>query len=182
LNLKRHAVVQREDEMQSLDDQAALDKRLAELRERRPDFPDRRRPLVSLVEAIVWCEKAHAEAITLEATSGPRRPMADVVQEEQRLIGDELARVRDSAPDLEAGLRLARAAGPREVAFDSRDPSQDTVAGALISTLVTSRFATVRTEDLGGNSYRYHIAVDWPALENFAARAGLPPLADILDR
>ena len=108
--------------------------------------------------------------------------MADVAQEEERLANDELDRARDSAPDLEAGLRLARAAGPREVAFDSRDPSQDAIAGALISTLVTSRVATVRTEELGGEAYRYHIAVDWPALETFAARVGLPPVAEMLER
>jgi len=167
--------------MQSLDDQAAFDQRLAELRARHSNFPDRRRPLQSLVEAIVWCSKVHAEALTLQATSGPRRPMADVVQEEERLGTDELDRARASVPDLEAGLRLARAAGPREVAFDSRDPAQDAVAGALISTLVTTDFATVRTEDLGNEAYRYHIAVDWSALDAFAARIDLPPVAEMLE-
>jgi hypothetical protein len=167
--------------MQSLEDQDVIERRLEELRERHPDFPDRRRPLVSLVQAIVWCAKAHAEAVTLEASATARRPMADVVRDEERLQEEELERARESAAGVETGLRLARAAGEREVAFDSRDPAQDRVAGAMISTLVTSGFATVRTEDLGGEQYRYHIVVLWPRLDAFAARLGLPPVAEMLE-
>jgi hypothetical protein len=168
--------------MQSLDDHGLLDKRLEELRERDHHFPDRRHPLTSLTEAIVWCEKVHAEALTLEASAKARRPMADVARDEERIVADELERARDSVPDLEAGLRLARAAGPGEVAFDSRVPQQDTIAGALISTLVSSRLATVRTENLGDEAYCYYVTVDWPALDAFAARVGLPPVADMLRR
>ena len=51
--------------------------------------------------------------------------MADVAREEERIVSDELDRVRKSVPDLEDGLRLAQAAGSSEVAFDSRDPRQD---------------------------------------------------------
>jgi len=166
--------------MQSLDDHDLLERRLAELRQHDHDFPDRKRPLASLAEAIVWCEKVHAEALTLEASATARRPMADVVREEDRLGISELDRARETAPDLEAGLRLARAAGGREVAFDSRDPAQDAMAGALISTLVSSRFAAVRTEELGDEAYRYYVTVDWPALDAFAARIGLPPVAEML--
>jgi|SoiMethySBSTD1v2_1073268.scaffolds.fasta_scaffold3073386_1 hypothetical protein len=166
--------------MQSLEEQDVIERRLEALRERHRDFPDRRHPLASLVQAIVWCAKAHAEAITLEASATARRPMADVVRDEERLLEDELARARESVPDLEDGLRLARAAGDREVAFDSRDPVQDRVAGAVISTLVASDFATVRTEELGNEQYRYHVAVLWPVLDAFAARLGLPPVAEML--
>lgn len=166
--------------MQSLEDQDVIERRLDALRERHSDFPDRRRPLVSLVQAIVWCAKVHAEAVTLEASATARRDMADVMREEERLEETELERARDAVPDLEKGLRLARAAGDREVAFDSRDPEQDRVAGALISTLVASNFATVRTEDLGDEQYRYHVAVLWPTLDAFAARLDLPPVAEIL--
>jgi hypothetical protein len=166
--------------MPSLEEQDIVERRLEELRERDHNFPDRRHPLTSLTEAIVWCEKVHAEALTLEASAKARRPMADVAQEEERLVTDELNRARDAVPDLEAGLRLARAANGREVAFDSRDPRQDTVAGALISTLVSSRFASVRTEELGGEAYCYYVTIDWAALDAFAARIGLPSLAAML--
>jgi len=166
--------------MQSLDDQDVIERRLGTLRERHPGFPDRRRPLVSLAEAIVWCAKAHAEAVTLEASSTARRAMADVMRDEQRLEEDEMERARDSAADLETGLRLAQTAGSGEVSFDSRDPTQDRIAGALISTLVASDFATVRTEDLGNEQYRYHVAVLWPTLDAFAARIGLPPVQEML--
>jgi hypothetical protein len=167
--------------MQSLDEQGVLGRRLEELRERDPGFPDRKRPLASLVEAIVWCAKVHAEVVTLEASAKARRPMSEVVRDEERLGTDELERARASVPDLEAGLRLARAAGQREVAFDSRDPSQDDVAGALISTLVSGGLATVRTEELGGEAYRYYVTVDWPALDAFAAQVGLPPVEEMLN-
>jgi hypothetical protein len=166
--------------MQSLDGQDLIERRLEELREHDHNFPDRKRPLTSLTEAIVWCEKVHAEALTLEASAKARRPMADVMREEDRLVTSELDRAKSSVPDLEAGLRLARAAGLGEVAFDSRDLKQDAVAGALISTLVSSRLATVRTEELGGEAYRYYVTVDWPALDAFATRVGLPPVAEML--
>jgi len=166
--------------MQSLEGHDLIERRLEELREHDRNFPDRKRPLTSLTEAIVWCEKVHADALTLEASAKARRPLADVMRDEDRLVTGELERARDAVPDLEAGLRLARAAGPGEVAFDSRDPKQDAVAGALISTLVSSRMATVRTEELGGEAYRYYVTIDWPALDAFAARVGLPPLAEML--
>jgi hypothetical protein len=167
--------------MQSLDDQDVIERRLEQLRERHSDFPDRRHPLASLVQAIVWCSKAHAEAVTLEASAKARRPMDDVVRDEERLQDDELERAREAAPDVETGLRLAQAAGDREVAFDSRDPEQDRIAGAVISTLVASDYATVRTEDLGNEQYRYYVAVLWPKLNAFAEQLGLPPVAAMLD-
>jgi hypothetical protein len=168
--------------MQSLEGQDLLSRRLEELREHDHNFPDRRHPLTSLIEAIVWCEKVHAEAITLEASAKARRSLADVVDDEQRLMTSELDRARAAVPDLEAGLQLARAAGEREVVFDSRDAHQDAMAGALISTLVSSRLASVRTDDLGGEVYRYAVTVDWPALDAFAARVGLPPVAEMLSQ
>lgn len=167
--------------MESLEDQAGLDRRLEALRERRPDFPDRRRPFTSLAEAIVWCAKVPSEAIALEASAGPRRQMADVMREEERISRTELDRARDLALDLENGLRLARAAGPAELSLDSRDPAHDRLADALISTLVASDFATARTEELGDEQYRYHLTVNWPALDAFAARVGLPGVTELLD-
>ena len=101
--------------------------------------------------------------------------MADLEQEEDRLVGEELDRARESLADFEVGLRLARAAGTHELSLDSREPELDRIAGALIANLVANDFATVRTEELDGDRYRYHIAVDWPRLDDFAARLELPP-------
>ena len=87
-----------------------------------------------------------------------------------------------SSAAVAAGLRLARAAGGGEVAFDSRDPDQDRLAGALIAYLVATDFATVRTDELGDEQYRYNVAVDWRRLDDLAARLGLPPVDRMLER
>ena len=167
--------------MEHVDDSAVLDERLAELRRRRRGFPDRDKPFASLAEAIVWCSKVPAETAELEASASPRRSMADVAEDEERLRTVELERARASALDLENGLRLARSAGDVEVALDSRDPAEDRLAGALISILVAGDYATVRTENLGDAQYRYHVAVDWPALDALAAQIGLPSVTRLLD-
>ena len=164
--------------MEHVDD---LGERLAELRRRRRGFPDRDEPFASLAEAIVWCSKVPAETMVLEASAGARRPMADVAEDEERLRTTELERAREAGLDLENGLRLARSMGAREVVLDSRDPAQDRLAGALISILVASDFATARTEDLGDEQYRYAVAVDWGALDAMAERIGLPPVTRLLE-
>jgi hypothetical protein len=122
-----------------------------------------------------------AETLVLEASAGARRPMADVAEDEERLRTSELERARESALDLENGLRLARSAGATEVALDSRDPAEDRLAGALISILVAGDFATARTEDLGDEQYRYYVSVDWPKLDAMSERIGLPPVTRLLD-
>jgi hypothetical protein len=167
--------------MEHVDDSTGLDERLAELRRRRRGFPNRDEPFAALAEAIVWCSKVPAETMVLEASAGPRRPMADVAEEEERLRTAELERARSSALDLENGLRLARSTAGGEVALDSRDPAEDRLAGALISILVAADYATARTEDLGDEQYRYFVAVDWPAHDALAERIGLPPVTRLLD-
>ena len=166
--------------MEHLDDDAMLDQRLAELRERRSGFPSRHVPFVTLAEAIVWLTKVPADTVILEATSGPRRPMAEVAEEEERLRTTELDRARARALSLENGLRLARAAGSAELALDSRDPAEDRLADALISILVAGDYATVRTEELGNEQYRYSVAVDWAKLDALAFRLDLPPVTDLV--
>lgn len=159
---------------------ANLDERLADLRRRRPGFPDRDEPFAALAQVIAWCSKVPAETRVLEATARSRRPMADVAAEEERLRIAELDRARDAALDLENGLRLASAAGSGSLPLDSRDPAEDRLAGVLISLLVASDFATVRTAELGDDQYRYDITVDWPALDRLAERIGLPPVTHLL--
>ena len=161
-----------------LDDPAAFDRMADELRQRRRGFPDHRRPVASLLDALVWFFKLRAETSLIEATAKARRSMDEVVEEEHRLIDEEFDRAHDALPAFEAGLRRAREAGSAEVAFDSRDPEQDRMAGALIAYLVSTEFATVRTEELSADAFRYHIAVDWPALDDFAARLTLPAMSN----
>lgn len=166
--------------MEHVDDSTVLDERLAALRQRRRGFPDRREPFTSLAEAIVWCSKVPAETMELEASAGARRSMAEVAEDEERLRTSELERARESALDLENGLRLARSAGDAEVALDSRDPAEDRLAGALISILVAADFATARTEELGDDQYQYYLSVDWPKLDAMSERIGLPPVTRLL--
>ena len=157
-----------------LDEPAAFEQRADALRRQRPGFPDRDRPVASLLDALVWFFKLRARQALLEATATARRPMADVEEEEDRLAGEELDRARESLPDFELGLRLARAAGAGELTLDSGEPELDRIAGALIANLVATEFATVRTEEPGEGRYLYHVAVDWPRLDAFAARLDLP--------
>ena len=156
-----------------LHDPTAFEERAEALRRQRPGFPDPDRPAASLLDALVWFFKLPTRQNLLEATATARRPMADVEDEEARLVGEELGRARESLADFELGLRLARAAGRGELSLDSRQEELDRIAGALIANLVATEFATARTEELDGGRYRYHIAVDWPRLDDFAARLGL---------
>ncbi len=158
-----------------LDDPAAFEQRAAELRRLRTGFPERGRPAAALLDALVWFFKLPARQTLLEATATARRPMADVEKEEARLVGEELDRARESLADFEVGLRLARAASPGELTLDSREPELDRIAGALIANLVANDFAAARTEELSAERYLYHVDVDWPRLDDFAARLELPP-------
>jgi hypothetical protein len=105
--------------------------------------------------------------------------MGDILENEQEIRVDELDRADAAAADLGEALRAAWLAGG-QITLDSRDPDQDRLAGAIISTLVASDFATVQTEELGDEAYRYAVAVDWPKLDALAAEVGLPPVADII--
>jgi hypothetical protein len=167
---------------ETLEERAEFERRVGELRRRRPRFPDGGRPLASLVQAITWIYKVRDETVLIEATSTSRRDMADVKREEQDVADGELARVDEAVPAVAEGLRMARAAGGGEVPFDSRDPEQDRLAGALIAYLVATDFATVRTDELGDEQYRYNIWVNWQRLDDLAARLELPSVERMLER
>ncbi|MBA2447529.1 MAG: hypothetical protein H0V51_05835 [Chloroflexi bacterium] len=156
-----------------LDDPVAFERTADDLKRRRSSFPEGGRPVASLLDAVIWFFKLRAETTLVEADATASRPMDQVLEEEQRLADEALDRAREDLPAFETGLRKARAAGGREVTFDSRDPDQDRMAGALIGYLVATDFATARTEDLPGDQYRYHIAVDLPRLDAFARRLGI---------
>ena len=166
----------------TLEERAAFERRVGELRRRRPGFPDQDRPICSLLQAITWVYKVRDDMVLIEANSTARRAMADVKREERDVAEEELERADASCPAVEEALRMARATGGGEVSFDSRDPEQDRLAGALIASLVATDFATVRTEELGDEQYRYHVAVDWRRLDDLAARLDLPPVERMLER
>ncbi len=166
----------------TLEERAAFERRVGELRRRRPGFPDLNRPIHSLLQAIIWVYKVRDDMVSIEANAKARRAMADVMREEHDVAEDELERVDAAFNAVEEGLRMARAAGSGEVQFDSRDPEQDRLAGALIANLVATDFATVRTEELGDEQYRYDVAVDWQRLDALAARLDLPPTDRMLER
>jgi len=163
------------------DEVAQRDTRLAALREYRRGFPARDDAFAALAEAIIWCAKLPAETVELESAAKARRPMADVMEDTADLRAHALEKARAAALDFENGLRLARSVAPSTLALDSRDPAADRIAGVLISILVASDYATVRTDDLGDEQYQYSIAVDWAALDDLAAQIDLEPVARLLD-
>lgn len=165
---------------ETVEERADFERRVGELRWRVSGFPDTHRPLVALIQAITWVYKVRDETISIEANSTSRRDMADVKREERDIAEDEMQRVSDAVPMIADALRLTRPANGAEVPFDSRDAEQDRLAGALIEYLVATDFATVRTEDLGDEWYRYNVAVNWPRLDDLAARLDLPSLDRML--
>jgi hypothetical protein len=97
-------------------------------------------------------------------------------EEEEQLARDEMAAARKDLPDFERALIDAwRRSGGRgsEVACESKDPAQDRAADVLIRYLVTTRAASVRTEEHAEQEYTYFISVDWETLFLLAEHAGI---------
>jgi hypothetical protein len=132
------------------------------------------RPIGALLDLLVRGSKLQDDlrAVALDAPAGSEQGSAD---EEARIAHEELEAARANLPEFERALADAwrRSGGTqREVPYASADPEQDRAADVLIQYLVTTRTATVRTEDLGEQQgapqYRYFIAVDWDALMGLA--------------
>lgn len=100
-------------------------------------------------------------------------------------IRNEAVREKQDARDLDDAFEdgLARAARERNqpVTLDDRDPTEDRVADALIRFLVKPELASVVSEPVGPEHYRYHVTIDWAALDRVAAEAGVS-LEDALRR
>ena len=73
------------------------------------------------------------------------------------------------------GLQAAAQARAQNAALvlDDANPQQDAMATALIRFLVKAHLATVETEEVAPGHFRYHVQVDWPALEQTATLAGV---------
>ncbi|HZS02240.1 MAG TPA: hypothetical protein VFE37_26220 [Chloroflexota bacterium] len=138
-------------------------------------WPESERPIAALLDLLVRGSKLKDDlrAVALDAPAVSVREPGD---EEARLVREELEAARENLPTFERALTDAwrRSGGTqREVRYDSADPEQDRAAGVLIEYLVTTRMATVRTEERGERAgqpqYWYHIAVNWEALFTVAA-------------
>lgn len=138
-------------------------------------WPHGERPVAALLDLLVRGSKLQNDlrAVALDAPAVSNREPAD---EEARVAREELETARANLPEFERALADAwrrSGATQREVRYDSVDPHQDRAADVLIRYLVTTRTATVRTEEQGEQQgepqYRYFIAVDWDALMALAA-------------
>jgi hypothetical protein len=134
------------------------------------DWPPADRPMAALLDLLIRGSKLQNDlrAAALDAPPVSGRETAD---DEARIAREELESARANLPEFERALGEAwrRSGGTqREVRYDSADPDQDRAADVLIQYLVTTRTATVRTEERGEQNgqqqYWYYIAVDWEAL------------------
>ena len=133
-------------------------------------WPSGERPIARLLDLLVRGSKLQDDlrAVDLDSSSvATREPGV-----EERVARQELEAARADLPGFEQALADAwrRSGGrAREVRFDARDATQDRAADVLIRYLVTTRMATVRTEERAEQEYTYHIAVDWETLFALAA-------------
>jgi hypothetical protein len=130
------------------------------------NWPPSDRPIAALLDLLVRGSKLQDDLRNV-ALDAPAASTTDPAAEEARVAQEELAAARASLPEFEHALADAwrRSGGSqREVPYDSTDPDQDRAADVLIRYLVTTRTATVRTEERGDQQYRYYVAVDWDTL------------------
>ena len=134
-------------------------------------WPPDERPFAMLLDLLVWGGKLHADVRELEA-GAPTTSFGEPQAEEERLIRQELEAARTDLPDFERALVDAwrRSAGATtEVSYDAADPQQDRAADVLIRYLVTTRTASVRSEERQPRGYVYHVSVYWDTLFALAA-------------
>jgi hypothetical protein len=135
------------------------------------NWPHGERPIAALLDLLVRGSKLQDDlrAVALDA---PAASTTDPAAEEARVAQEELEAARANLPEFERALADAwrRSGGSqREVLYDSADPEQDRAADVLIQYLVTTRTATVRTEEQSERQYRYYVAVDWDTLSVLAS-------------
>jgi hypothetical protein len=135
------------------------------------------RAYASLLDALTR-DRLEVEAVEREMQATSRRSLADVHKEQDRVEHDELAEARRELDEFRAAIadlrKRARSATQSEVAYDSRDPIQNSAADVLIQYLVRPGYAEVRTEEPQPAHYVYYIMVDWPRLRELAAAQGHP--------
>jgi hypothetical protein len=122
-------------------------------------------------------ELAQTEAVAIERNTSPRRPMADVKEEqasrereEREITSEERDAFREALEDA-----LTRGGEKGEASYSSDDPGQDAKADVLTKYLVRLGYAEVRTDERGEGRYTYHIKVLWQRLREIAQREGATP-------
>jgi hypothetical protein len=119
---------------------------------------------------------AETEAAQLEMDARPRRGMADVLEDEQRLQEEQRAAARAELIAFSEALRDARVrAGAdqrAEVAYDAADRYQNGQADLLIQYLVRPGYAEVRTEEPRPGQHVYYFQIDWERLHALASERG----------
>jgi hypothetical protein len=120
---------------------------------------------------------AQTEAVALERNTSPRRPMADVKEEEASLDRHEREIPSEERDAFREALEdaLTRGGERGEASYDSDDADQDAKADILTKYLVRLGHAEVRTDDRGEGRYTYHIKVLWERLREIAQREGATP-------
>jgi hypothetical protein len=135
------------------------------------------RAYAALLDALTR-DRLEVEAVEREMQATARRSLADVQDEQHRVERDELAEARRELNDFRAAIADLRSratrSGRAEVAYDSRQPDQNTAADILIQYLVRPGYAEVRTEEPQPEQYVYYIQVDWPRLHELAEAQGHP--------
>ena len=135
--------------------------------------------------ALTWRAEDRGYAALLEALTREREQVLRQTQElaapaaplTTRGIDAVLERgARAELAVFRAALEDARARsganGQAEVAYDSRNPDQDTWADILIQYLVRPGYAEVRTEEPEPWHYRYWIRITWERLRQLARGEG----------
>ena len=116
------------------------------------------------------------ELRTIDLDASATEP-GDLLESEKReAAAREIDRARELRGPFSAGLRRARAAGAAgetALALDDRVPEQDQMAEALIFALVRTNLATSHSEPTDENHYIYRLSIDWDALREVAAAAGV---------
>jgi hypothetical protein len=133
------------------------------------------RPIGRLLDLLVRGSKLQDDLRAVDLDASPTSTREPGVEEE-RLERQELEAARADLPDFERALADAwrRSEGTeREVAYDSAEPAQDRAADVLIRYLVTTRTASVRTEEHAEEHYTYYVAVFWDMLFALAAHLDL---------
>ncbi len=135
------------------------------------------RTYVALLNALTR-DRLETEETVREMEAAPVVSMGEMQDRQRRSTEEELGEARSELGSFRLALQDAWArSGPGhtdEVPYDSRNPTQDDQADALIQYLVRTEYATVRTDEPEPGHYVYSVRVDWPKLRDLASQTGHP--------
>lgn len=129
-----------------------------------------------LLDHIVRQYLVRDEVRTIDLDASAAEPGEDIEAEKREAAQREVERSRELREPFQAGLRRAfalQARGQPDLVLDDRDPEQDQMATALVHALVRTNLAASHSEETEPQHYVYHLAIDWDALRQVAADAGV---------